>query len=97
MKLKINIFSGSDIFCGGSLVTDRHLVTAAHCLAGVETKLYDMVDIILNEYNTQDNIRGIKRKIRRVVIHPSFDENTLQNDIAVITLKVPVNINPGVF
>ena len=77
-------------------MTDRHLVTAAHCLAGVESNLFSMVDIILADYNTADNVGGVKRKIARVVIHPEFNEDTLQNDIAIITLRKSVNIQPGV-
>ena len=30
--------SGTNVFCGASVVTDRHLVTAAHCLAGQNKK-----------------------------------------------------------
>ena len=78
------------------MVTDRHLVTAAHCLAGVESNLFNMVDIILADYNTMDNVRGVKRKVGKVVIHPEFNEDTLQNDIAIVTLRMPVSIQPGV-
>ena len=87
--------SGSNIFCGASLVTDRHLVTAAHCLAGVETSLYQRVDILMADYNTGDGFTGVRRKMARVAIHPEFNEETLQNDIAVITLRMSVNIAPG--
>ena len=87
--------SGSNIFCGASLVTDRHLVTAAHCLAGVETSLYQRVDILMADYNTGDGFTGVRRKMARVAIHPDFNEETLQNDIAVITLRMSVNIAPG--
>ena len=67
--------SGDNIFCGASVVTDRHLVTAANCLAGVEQSTLGVVDILVNEYNTADN-----------KIHPQFNHETLKNDIAVITL-----------
>ena len=78
-------------------MTDRHLVTAAHCLAGVESSLYPRVDILLREYNTGDTggTAGVRRKMAKVVIHPEFNEDTLQNDIAVITLRMSVNISPG--
>ena len=46
-------------------MTDRHLVTAAHCLAGVESSLYPRVDILLREYNTGDTggTAGVRRKM----------------------------------
>ena len=76
-------------------MTDRHLVTAAHCLAGVESSLYTRVDILMADYNTGDSFTGVRRKMARVLIHPDFNEETLQNDIAVITLRMSVNISPG--
>ena len=47
------------------------------------------------DYNTGDSFTGIRRKMARVLIHPDFNEETLQNDIAVITLRMSVNISPG--
>ena len=87
--------SGSNIFCGASLVTDRHLVTAAHCLAGVDQSVLGMVDILINEYTTAYNKKPIQRKVRQVVIHPQFDDNTLRNDVAVLTLRRSVQLVGG--
>ena len=76
-------------------MTDRHSLTAAHCLAGVETNLYSMVDLLLAEYDTTDTAAAVRRKIRNVVLHPEFNEATLQNDIAVITMRRPVSLGPA--
>jgi hypothetical protein len=46
-----------------------------------------MVDILVNEYNTADNKKPVRRKISKVVIHPQFNQETLRNDIAVLTLR----------
>ena len=86
---------GSNIFCGASLVTDRHLVTAAHCLAGVEPGLFSMVDILLRHYGGPGAGAAVRRKMEAVTIHPAFNEDTLQNDIAVVRLRRPVSIAPG--
>ena len=80
---QVSLSVSGSIFCGATLLTDRHVLTAAHCLAGVEANLYRMVDILLAEYDTEDTVAPIKRKIAKLVLHPEFDEETLQNDIAV--------------
>ena len=76
-------------------MTDRHLVTAAHCLAGVEPGLFSMVDILLRHYGGPGAGAAVRRKMEAVTIHPAFNEDTLQNDIAVVTLRRPVSIAPG--
>ena len=45
-------------------MTDRHLVTAAHCLAGVESSHYTRVDILMADYNTGDSFTGLRRHYR---------------------------------
>ena len=70
-------------------------MTAAHCVAGVEQSVLGMVDILVNEYDTTDDKSPVRRKVRKVVIHPEFDENTLRNDIAVVTLKRSVKLVGG--
>ena len=68
-------------------------MTAAHCLAGVESSLNTRVDILMADYNTGDSFTGLRRKMASVLIHPDFNEETLQNDISVITLRISVNIS----
>ena len=53
------------------------------------------IDIVLDEYATSDEKPGIKRKIQGVVIHPEFDEETLKNDLAVVTLRSPISLTSG--
>ena len=50
---------------------------------------------MLDEYATSDEKPGIKRKIQGVVIHPQFDEETLKNDLAVVTLRSPISLSSG--
>ena len=61
----------------------------------MESNLYSMVDLLLAEYDTTDTTPALRRKIRKVVLHPEFNEATLQNDIAVITMRRPVSVGPG--
>ena len=61
----------------------------------ISRSFYPQVDIVLDEYATSDDKPGIKRKIQGVVIHPQFDEETLKNDLAVVTLRSPISLTSG--
>uniref|UniRef100_S4RE39 Peptidase S1 domain-containing protein n=1 Tax=Petromyzon marinus TaxID=7757 RepID=S4RE39_PETMA len=74
--------------CGGSLVGERWIVTAAHCLISVSVSV-----IVLCKHNTLRPTPGeLDLKVANYVVHPEFDAQTLRNDIAVLELERNVRV-----
>ena len=63
------------------------VVTAAHCIVYGPTASYYTVDIGFNNRNSPDSW-SISRKITKVIVHPSYSDNTLLNDIALVKMDV---------
>ncbi|CAN8015192.1 unnamed protein product [Ixodes persulcatus] len=73
-------------FCGGALVSDRHVITAAHC---VRTRSSQTIRVHLGSYKrTFLDSEEVAVDVQEVCLHRNF---TGHNDIAIITLNRPVN------
>lgn len=76
-------------FCGASMLTERHLVTAAHCL---KNKTASMLSVNVGDYNlsSSDDAQNVVRNVLRFIQHEEYVISTYDNDIAVLTLVEPV-------
>lgn len=84
----------SQHYCGGSVISDTWILTAAHCMANVNLKLDESQSlfphIIVVGANHLFN-DGVWYDIEQAIVYP--DGSTAGNDIALLQTKQPIKFN----
>ncbi|XP_074099295.1 mite allergen Der p 3-like [Cotesia typhae] len=91
-KFFVSLAKNRTLLCGGAIVDERHVITAAHCFANfTQTKINKTVVI---SGITDFQIGGKKHSIEKIFSHPNFDETnpTSTNDIAIVKTKQKIQL-----
>ena len=88
------LFGRGPIICGGTLLTVKHVLTAAHCtlIDKFSNRSVTPSDIlvVVAEHDQFDPADGTTHTVSKFNCHPSYDWKTLDNDFAMLFLSTNV-------
>ncbi|XP_037080009.1 CUB and peptidase domain-containing protein 2-like isoform X1 [Pollicipes pollicipes] len=81
---------GTRTWCGGSLINDRYVVTAAHCTSGSTAS---QIQVLLGDHRISVVDGESRHTVSQIIDHPSYVTHSQGYDISLLKLSSPVAFN----
>jgi trypsin len=81
--------AGRAHFCGGSIYNEKWIVTAAHCMTGLDPSQFQ---VIVGTYTLNNSVK--RNAVKRRIVNGSYEKvATSDSDVALIELVQPLDLS----
>lgn len=96
MVVSIRFGNPSEHACGGTILTEKFILTAAHCVGRLEVQEQNRLFVVAGLHNQLvSSPTPMIRRVRQFYIHPEWNKTIISgtpNDIAILELVRPLDI-----